>query len=150
MPDRHSSNELLFELVREFLTEHGRDTADGITLRGLDRKFNDHLGAEERMRDRFDQRLLELEKAVARGSAFDDIPTPSAFTPLAVPMNYGPQPPQVRSKRPSIPSWVKSAPMKAAAHWTSMVIIAIVVALASRCERAVGAHPPAPPSVSSR
>ncbi len=105
-----SSNDLLLEILREMVAERGRDQADGITLRALNRQLSDHLVADEkRHRDlegEVEERHKDLEtrvRAVEQTAAehkgqmdtgrfvLPPIPTP----PIIIP--------SVRSKRPSMP-----------------------------------------------
>ena len=126
------------------LAERGRDMADGLSLRSLVRRVEEHGMHDERRFDRLEGRLRELEQGLARTQGHEDRNlTPGAFAPLAVPINMGPAV-SVRSKRPSLPPWAKAA-IKPAAHWLGMVLIAFVVAAASRCEHTSGLAPTAPP-----
>jgi hypothetical protein len=136
MPDRNSSNELVWELMREVLQERGKELSEGLSLRSLDRRLVDHTGQDDRRFDRLESRLRELEQGLARTQGHEDRNmTPAmGFQPLGIPINMG-SPPAMRSKRPSIPAWAKAA-VKPAAHWLGMVLIAFVVAAAGRCEKA--------------
>jgi hypothetical protein len=130
--DRNSSNELLTEMLRELLAERGRDVNDGLTLRALDRRLTDHSSHDDRMWDRIDDRLRKVEQEAARGAARDDmnIPTPAAFpvAPIAINMGGG----NPKSKRPSLPSIMKSA-AKPALHWAGVVLIVAASHLLTRC-----------------
>ena len=150
MPDRNSSNELVWELMREVLQERGKELSEGLSLRGLDRRLVDHTGQDDRRFDRLEERLRTLEQGQSRMQGHEDRSnlTPAAFTPFGVPINMG-SPPAVRSKRPSIPAWAKAA-VKPAAHWLGMVLIALVVAAASRCEHGAAPAAQLPPHAAER
>jgi hypothetical protein len=149
MADRNSSNELVFELMREMLAERGKDLSEGLTLRSLDRRLSDRLGQDDRRFDRLEERLRALEQSQARTQGHEDRMTPAAaFSPFGIPVHMG-APPPMRSKRPSLPAWAKAA-VKPAAHWAGMVLIAVAVAAFSRCEKAVSHVDPPPPAASQR
>jgi hypothetical protein len=135
MPDRNSSNELVWELMREMLAERGKDLSEGLTLRSVERRLVDHTGQDDRRFDRLEDRLRVLENAQSRLQGHEDrtLTPAAAFAPFQMPVNFG-SPPAVKSRRPSIPAWAKAA-VKPAAHWLGMVLIALVVAAAGRCEK---------------
>jgi hypothetical protein len=141
--DRNSSNELVWELMREVLAERGKDLSEGLTLRSVDRRLIERTAQDDRRFDRLEDRLRILEQAQSRLQGHDDraLTPAAAFAPFAgVPINIG-APPAVRSKRPSIPAWARAA-VRPAAHWLGMVLIAVAVAAFSRCERMAGGSPP--------
>lgn len=150
MADRNSSNELVFELVREMLAERGKDLSEGLTLRSLERRLAERNAQDDRRFDRLEERLRELEQGQARTQGHEDrtLTPAAAFTPFQMPVNFG-APPAVRSKRPSLPAWAKTA-VKPLAHWVGMVLIAVAVAGFSRCEKMAGSHEAPPPTASQR
>jgi hypothetical protein len=134
MPDRNSSNELVWELMREMLAERGRDLSEGLTLRSLERRLAERNAQDDRRFDRFEERLRALEQGQSRIQGHEDrtLTPATAFSPFSgIPVHMG-IPPAVKSKRPSLPPWAKAA-VRPVAHWVGMVLIAVVVALASRC-----------------
>jgi hypothetical protein len=150
MPDRNSSNELVWELMREVLQERGKELSEGLSLRSLDRRLVDHTGQDDRRFDRLEERIRDLEQGQSRMQGHEDrnLTPAMGFQPLGIPINMA-APPAMRSKRPSIPSWAKAA-VKPAAHWLGMVLIAVTVAAFSRCERMAQPAAPSPAHAAER
>lgn len=63
--ERTSSNDLVFEQMREFLVEHNRLREDGITLRALNRQLTEHTEADERRHKELDDRTREIAERAA-------------------------------------------------------------------------------------
>lgn len=155
--DRDSSNELLNEILREIVTERGRDQSEGLTLRSLERRLATHSEHDDRVYDRLEERVRTLENQAARAEGHDDMRTPGQFQPMPVAINLGNG---LRSKRPSFPAmpgWLKTA-LKPAAYFVAMVLIALATHALSRCSGVAGnpvvgnpvAGNPVPPAAVTR
>lgn len=101
-----SSNDLLFELLREMIEERSRDQRDGITIRALNRQLSEHSEVDDRRLREFDGRLRDLEKSAAKAEGAIDtgrwqLP-PAQLPPTQINIDS-------RSKRSDRPSIVVAA-----------------------------------------
>jgi hypothetical protein len=65
-PHRDSSSELMFEMVREIIDERNRDYLDGLSVRALNLRLNEHAAFDEKRHGELEGRIRELEKASAK------------------------------------------------------------------------------------
>ena len=74
-----TGNDLLLDLVREYMAERARDQADGLSLRSLDRILTEHIATDDarhrelasQIRSDIEQRLREVEHHVARSDGME-------------------------------------------------------------------------------
>lgn len=64
MPE--SSNDLLLEMLREFLRERSQDAREGITLRSVNRQITQHVDGDDRRHLEIETRLRDLERLTAK------------------------------------------------------------------------------------
>ena len=99
MPGPTSSNDLLLELMRESLAERARDLNDGLSVRSLSRRVEEHAAFDEKRHGEMEGRIRDLEKHVARSEGVDtgrfQLPPPQQLPAVAVNLKT------TSSKRPS-------------------------------------------------
>lgn len=84
------------ELVKEFLAERGRDLEDGLTLRVVHRRVEEHISEDLKKHERFERLMERFETST--GSFH--------IPPQSTQINIG------RSKRPSLVDGLKEAMVK--------------------------------------
>jgi hypothetical protein len=95
-PPQDSSNELLLEVLREMASERATDRNDGLTVRSLNRRLDEHSIHDEKKHEALEGRIRSLETAAAFHEGATDTGRFPAVAPVAINLNGGP-----RSKRPS-------------------------------------------------
>jgi hypothetical protein len=90
----------MFEMVREIIDERNRDYRDGLSVRALNLRLNEHAAFDEKRHTELETRIRELERASAKQEGVMDtgrfqIPQ---LPPVAI--NLGGD--KSHSKRPSL------------------------------------------------
>jgi hypothetical protein len=129
MPERTSSNDLLFELLQEIVRERQRDMGEGITLRALNKRFDEHLAEDERRHEKSDDRIRKLEEHAARSEAHVEtgrfIIPPPPIAQVTINGNH--------SKRPTITKGLKEAMSNPIIKWVGIALALAASHLAARC-----------------
>jgi len=131
MAERVSSNDLLFELLQEIVRERQRDMGEGITLRALNKRFDEHLAEDERRHEKSDDRIRKLEEHMARSEAHVEttarfiIPPTPPVAQVTINGNH--------SKRPTITKGLKEAMSNPIIKWVGIALALAASHLAARC-----------------
>jgi hypothetical protein len=138
MERRSSSNDLILEQIRQLLDDQQRDLRDGLTLRSLDKRLDEHLKFDAKEFEAIAEQILSMRERLARIDGRADAMDTGSFhvPPVAINVDAGP-----KTKRPSMPPWLKAA-AKPLSHWFGVVVIAAAVHLLGRC----GFPAPSPPT----
>jgi len=120
-----SSNDLVLEQLRELLAIRQKELEEGLSLRAVSRRLDEHLVNSITRYDDLEKRVraLELHDPVQTGRF--QIPPP-----VAVPI-------EVRtrevSKRPTLGPWIKAAARAPLVKWGFVVVIIVGSNLMGRC-----------------
>jgi hypothetical protein len=136
--ERTSSHDLLLEQLGELIRDRQRDLSDGLTLRSLQRRLEEHSAFDKQEFDKFEERLREVEQRTAAHTAMDTgrYQIPPTTINLEQPKH---------SHRPSTPPWIKVAAKSPVVHWLGVVLIVAAGHLLTRC----GFQMPPPPAQST-
>jgi hypothetical protein len=130
------------EEIRTLLADRSRDMQEGLTLRSLDKRLDEHLKFDAKEFDEIARQLLELRERLARSDGRASAMDTGNFHIPPTTINLGPQ----KSKRPSIPPWLKglSTVGKPILHWLGIIAIVAASHLLARC--GIQTQMPPPPA----